>query len=143
MNLRTHAVARTAYERIAARRDATKGRQGVDNAKYGALAHKLPGMMLQNGLAQATGFLLAKGNLEHHALLDDLCVVLRAADTTTVADGPTLHREIIDSDLDRTLMLTRRSLEAAGWLKRYAQGVLRVDATGAPTAGAEPSTGDQ
>ena len=114
----------------------------MDNEKYRALAHKLPGMILENGLAQATGFLMAKGN-EHRVLLDDLCVVLRAAETTTVGDGSRLHQEIIDGDLDRTLMLTRRSLEAAGWLKRYVQGVLRVDATGTPTAGAEPSTGDQ
>ena len=143
MNVRTHAVARVAYERVAARRASTKGPQGVDSAKYGALAHKLPGMILENGLAQATGFLLAKGNPEHHAMLDDLCAVLRAARTTTAVDGPGLHREVIGSDLGETLILTRRSLEAASWLKRYAQGVLRVDATGAPVASAEPSAGDE
>ena len=140
MNIRTHAVARTAYERVAARRDVTKGRQEVDSAKYGALAHKLPGMILENGLAQATGFLLAKGNLEHRALLDDLCLVLQAGAATTASDGSGLHQEIIEGDLDRTLMLTRRCLEAGGWLKRYAQGVLRVDATGASAAVEEPSS---
>ena len=143
MNVRTHAVARAAFECVAARRDATKGRQGAESAKYGALAHKLSGMILENGLAQATGFLLAKGNPEHRALLNDLCAVLRAAKTTTAVDGPGLHGEIIDSDLGETLILTRRSLEAAGWLKRYVQGVLRVDATGAPVASAEPSAGDE
>ena len=143
MKVRTHAVARAAYECVAARRDATKGRQEADSAKYGAVAHKLPGMILENGLAQATGFLLAKGKPEHHALLDDLCAVIRAARTTTAVDGPGLHRGVIDSDLGETLILTRRSLEAAGWLKRYAQGVLRVDATGAPVASAEPSAGDE
>ena len=143
MNVRTHAVARAAYECVAARRDATKGKQGAESAKYGGLAHKLPGMILENGLAQATGFLLAKGDPEHHALLDDLCAVLRAAKTTTAVDGPGLHREVIDSDLGKTLILTRRSLEAAGWLKRYVQGVLRVDATGAAEAGKDPSAGDQ
>ena len=142
MNVRTHAVARAAYECVAVRREET-GRQGVDNAKYGALAHKLPGMILENGLAQATGFLVAKGNPEHRALLDDLCAVLRAAETTTTVDGPSFHREIIHGGLGRTLVLTRRSLEVAGWLKRYAQGVLRVDATGDAAAGGEPSVGDQ
>ena len=141
MNVSTHAVAKAAYECVAVRRD-EKDRQGVDNAKYGALAHKLPGMILQNGLAQATGFLVAKGNPEHRALLNDLCVVLQAAETTTAADGPGLHREIIQSDLGRTLVLTRRSLEVAGWLKRYAQGVLRVDATGDAAVGDDPSVGD-
>lgn len=28
------------------------------------------------------------------------------------------------------MRLTRRTLEAAGWMKRYVQGVLGVDATG-------------
>lgn len=145
MKVRAHAVARAAYECVAHRRDEKQGPQGVDNGKYGALAHKLPGMILENGLAQASGFLLAKAkaNPEHRALLDDLCVVLRAAETTTAGDGSGLHQEIIDSDLDRTLHLTRRALEAGGWLKRYAQGVLRVDATGALAAGDEPPAGDK
>ncbi|MCY3843817.1 MAG: type III-B CRISPR module-associated protein Cmr5 [Acidobacteria bacterium] len=143
MNVRTHAVARAAYECVAARRDETKGIQGADNKRYGALAHKLTGMILANGLAQATGFLLAKGNREHLELLDDLCAVLRATETTTAGDGAGLHQEIIDSDLERTLMLTRRSLQAGGWLKRYVQGVLRVDATGERAADDEPSVGDR
>ena len=141
MNVRAHAVARAAYECVAGRRGETKGRQGVDNKKYGALTHKLPGMILENGLAQATGFLLAKGEREHLGLLDDLRVVLRATETTTAGDGAGLHQEIIDSDLERTLMLTRRSLQAGGWLKRYVQGVLRVDATGERAADEEPSAG--
>lgn len=124
IEIRTHAVARKAYERVAARRDFP------ERKKYGALAHRLPGMILENGLAQATGFLLAKGKNEHRALLDDLNAVLRAARATTAGDGQGLHETIIGSDLRRTLHLTRHSLEASGWLKRYVQGVLRVSATG-------------
>ena len=124
--VRTHAVAVAAHERVAARRDESWKKQ------YGAQAHKLPGMILQNGLAQATGFLLAKGKPEHRALLDDLNAVLRAADAVPAAtvDGPALHRLIIGSGLTDTMHLTRRSLEASAWIKRYVQGVLRVDATG-------------
>ena len=115
MKVRAHTVARAAYECVAGRRDETKNRQGVDNKKYGALAHKLPGMILENGLAQATGFLLAKGDREHLDLLDDLRVVLRATETTTAGGGAGLHQEIIDSDLERTLMLTPgRCKPAAG-----------------------------
>ena len=139
-----HAVAKAAYTCVDGRRDEKRdGEQKVDNRKYGALAHKLPGMILENGLSQATGFLLAKKNAEHRALLNDLCAVLQAAETTTAADGPGLHQEIIAGDLDRTLILTRRSLEAGGWLKRYAQGVLGVDATGEPTGRDESSDGDE
>ena len=124
MNIRTHKVARAAYECVAARREAQ------NKKKYGALAHKLPSMILTNGLAQATGFLLAKGECEHCALLSDLNTVLRATETSTEDDGPALHQQIIDSNLSQTLILTRRSLEASGWIKRYVQGVMRVNATG-------------
>lgn len=128
--VRTHTVAGAAYERVDARRDKPWKKQ------YGALAHKLPGMILQNGLAQATGFLLAKGKSEHLALLGDLNAVLIAADAVpkTTANGPALHDLIIRSGLTDTMNLTRRSLEASAWIKRYVQGVLRVDATGADAA---------
>jgi CRISPR-associated protein Cmr5 len=128
MNLRIHRVARAAYERVASRQNEP------DKKKYGAIAHKLPGMILQNGLAQATGFLLAKDGTEHRMLLDDLNAVLRAGGTLDEPDRQALHQAIIGADLMRTLKLTRHALEAAGWIKRYVQGVLRVDATG-ETAG--------
>ena len=131
--VRTHAVAGAAYERV----EAHHGKPKEYRKAYGALAHKLPGMILQNGLAQATGFLLAKGKSEHQALLEDLNAVLRAAgavpattDEGRASDGPALHDRVIRSDLTGTMNLTRRSLEASAWIKRYVQGVLRVDATG-------------
>lgn len=125
--IRTHLVASAAYSVVEARR-APEFRSL--NKKYGALAHKLPGLVLQNGLAQATGFLLAKGKDEHLDLLSDLLQVLRAAGATTAGNGQDLHTRIIAADLGETMRLTRRTLEAAGWIKRYVQGVLRVDATG-------------
>lgn len=116
--LRGHMVAQKAYQCVEARR-------GSDQKKeYGSLAHKLPVLILQNGLAQATGFLLAKKTTAHLALLEDLAKVMgRPA-------GMALHTEIIEANVPQTMLLTRRALEAAGWLKRYAQGVLKVNATG-------------
>lgn len=127
VRVRTHRVAMAAYEAVERRR------ANPDRKAYGALAHKLPGLILQNGLAQATGFLLAKGKAEHQALLEDLRHVLKAAGATTAADGPALHRAVIAADLTETLALTRRALDASGWLKRYVQGILRIDATGETT----------
>ena len=143
MRVRTHAVAKAAFACVTRRREGIDGAGEVNARRYGALAHKLPGMLLENGLAQTTGFLLAKARHEHHALLDDLQAVLRAAEATSAANGPDLHREVLDADLARTMILTRRSLEAGGWLKRYAQGVLGVDATGERTTDTEPSVGDE
>lgn len=122
--LRTHRVAKAAYERVNARQ------QAEFKKEYGALAHKLPGMVLQNGLAQATGFFLAKGTAAHLAILDDLLQVLRVSQASAANDRQAFHQSILDADLAQTLLLTRQALQAASWLKRYAQGVLRVDATG-------------
>lgn len=127
LDLRSHRVARAAYARVEARR------ADEQRKKYGALVHKLPGMILQNGLAQTTGFLLAKAQKEPHAYaaLEDLVDVLTRSGSSTIQGGATgLHERVIDADLNETLLLTRRALEAAGWMKRYVQGVLRIDATG-------------
>ena len=115
---RTHAVAAAAYERVLAH----KG--DPSEKEYRSLAYSLPSMILQNGLAQATGFLIAKGQGEHKALLDDLNDVLRSANVSRAADGKELHELVISADLPRIMRLTRQSLQASGWIKRYAQGVL-------------------
>lgn len=135
--IRAHQVAAAAYQVVAARSEADFKK------KYGALMHKLPGMVLQNGLAQATGFLLAKGQPEHIAVLEDLLRVLRAADTTDAADYRALHQEIIAADLARTMDITRRTLDAAAWMKRYVQGVLGVDATGSTESDPAPGQAEQ
>lgn len=127
--IRTHAIACAAYDCVYARRE-VKGKK-----EYGALAHKLPGMILQNGLAQATGFLLAKKEREHQFLLEDLNTVLVETGSVSTITGAALHDLIIQSDLAGTVNLTRRSLEASGWIKRYVQGVLRLDPTSDHVAG--------
>ena len=121
---RSHRVAQAAYKIVDARKHF-----GAKKA-YGALAHKLPTLILQNGLAQATGFLLAKAKDEHLALLDDLAQVLRETGEGNCTDRQTLHATVIAANTANTMHLTRRTLEASGWIKRYVQGVLRVDATG-------------
>ena len=128
MSTRANRVATAAYQRVESRGGLSKDEQ----KKYGAVAHKLPGMILQNGLAQATGFLLAKSPKypEHGLLLDDLKDVLRAGGTLDVPNRESLHQKIIGADLGNTLKLTRHALEASGWIKRYVQGVLRITATG-------------
>lgn len=124
--IRSHRVASAAYACVTARRNEP------NRKKYGAIAHKLPGMILQNGLAQATGFLLAKGAgaQEHLLLLDDLNAVLQAGGTLGVPSHEALHQAIIGANLSQTLKYTRAALEASGWIKRYVQGVLRITATG-------------
>lgn len=118
---RTRMMASEAYKRVAAQ-------QGELGERYRALAEALPGMILQNGLAQATGFLIAKGKPEHNAMLADLNAVLGAAKVVAAAGGGELHSEIIGTDDPRRWMqITRHSLEASAWIKRYAQGLLKSE----------------
>ena len=136
---RTHNVARAAFKCVDAH--ARSSSSESEKRAYGALAHKLPGMILQNGLAQVTGFLLAKGKKEHDSLIRDLAKVLSKSGAIEELDAEDLHKQIIDSELHRYIFLTRRSLEASGWLKRYVQGVLRVGPTG-ETDGKEATDGN-
>ncbi|KFB76594.1 type III-B CRISPR module-associated protein Cmr5 [Candidatus Accumulibacter cognatus] len=117
METRNQKHARAAYARV-------KAVEGWPvEKKYGALALNFPVMVLQSGLAQATGFLLAKGREEHLRYLDDL------ADVLGEGNGQGFHGKIIASDLGDYQDLTRRTLEAAGWFKRYAQGILKAEST--------------
>ena len=116
---RTQELATEAYRRVVDRKGKPREKE------YSSLAHSFPSMILQNGLAQATGFMLAKGNDEHRALLDDLNAVLQAAKAVASTSGSELHDKIIKADLSETMRLTRHSLEASAWIKRYAQGLLK------------------
>jgi len=125
---RTQKVASAAYRCVAAREHGLK--KPAQRQAYSALAHKFPGMVLENGLAQATGFLLAKGRTEHIALFEDIHQILFSVGATQAADSEALHEEIIESDLQAIMLLTRCTLDASGWLKRYVQGILNVSASG-------------
>ncbi|MDP5213947.1 type III-B CRISPR module-associated protein Cmr5 [Pseudoalteromonas tunicata] len=128
MQPRSQIVASAAFKQINSRKEVSIEK----NKKYATLVHKLPTMILQNGLAQTTGFLLAKNEEHHQALLEDLTLVFKQVDAklANIANGEALHKEIIESDLYQIMRMTREALEIAGWLRRYVQGILKIDATG-------------
>jgi CRISPR-associated protein Cmr5 len=122
--LRSHQVAQLAYNRVLAHKDQQHKKA------YGALAIQFPLLILHHGLAQSSGFLLAKKETHHLALLDDIAAVLNQTFDINTENREALHQRIIAANLSETIVLTRRILEICGWLKRYAQGVLKIDATG-------------
>lgn len=129
MKTRSQMIAHAAYQQVVGRKSQ---KTKEENKKYGALVHKLPMMILQNGLAQTTGFLLSKQEAHFKAVLGDLLAVYKVidADIEPTYEAQVLHKMIIGSDLDRIMKLTREGLEIAGWLRRYVQGILKIDATG-------------
>ena len=85
--------------------------------EYRTLALNFPTMILQSGLAQAIGFLQAKGKEEHLLLLAHIAELLGE-------NKDSLHKKILEADLPHYQLLTRKAIEAASSLKRYTQALL-------------------
>ncbi|MBS5836852.1 type III-B CRISPR module-associated protein Cmr5 [Neisseria sicca] len=85
--------------------------------EYRTLALNFPTMILQSGLAQAIGFLQAKGKEEHLLLLAHIAELLGE-------NKDSLHKKILAADLSHYQLLTRKAIEAASSLKRYTQALL-------------------
>lgn len=85
--------------------------------EYRTLVLNFPTMILQSGLAQAIGFLQAKGKEEHLLLLAHIAELL-------VENKDGLHKKILEADLSHYQLLSRQALEAASSLKRYTQALL-------------------
>ncbi|MBF1286882.1 type III-B CRISPR module-associated protein Cmr5 [Neisseria sicca] len=87
--------------------------------EYRTLALNFPTMILQSGLAQAIGFLQAKGKEEHLLLLAHIAELLEENE-----NKDSLHKKILEADLSHYQLLTRKAIEAASSLKRYTQALL-------------------
>lgn len=103
-----------------------------DPQKYKARADSFPIMVIQSGLAQATGFMLAKGSGDKNSdqrayqnYLDDLATVFGNNLLPDVQDGSSLHGKVISTDLAEYRRLTREALIIAAWFKRFGQVHLR------------------
>lgn len=113
METRDQKYARAAFPKVNAQK-------GKDTEKsYRTVALNFPVMILQSGLTQSIGFLLAKNKPEHQAYLADLAEILG------LQNANNLHTTVINSNLRDYQQLTRKALEAAAWLKRYTQAMLK------------------
>lgn len=124
-------IAQITYQQVAKFKES-----GDENLhkNYATIVHKLPAMILQNGLLQATGFLLSKAPSEkaHETLLNHLLDAFKQINEEFegVEDGKAFHEHVIGSDLKQIMRYTREALEISGWLRRYVQGILKLGATG-------------
>lgn len=94
--------------------------------KYRSRAMGFPAMVMQSGLAQALGFLQAKsgGKVagdEYGQYLNDIAKVAGKD------SGKALWEKAISVEIADYRLLTRDVLDAAGWIKRMTQAVIRVD----------------
>lgn len=124
MRTRSQYYAETTYTLVAE----IQGLDRKDQKRYGALCHRFPLIVRECGLAAAFGFLAAKSGADRRSpenlLLGHYARVLKIRDTDA------LREAAVNTDLAEYCRLTRHALMVAEWLKRYAEGVLKVDATG-------------
>jgi CRISPR-associated protein Cmr5 len=94
-----------------------------DSDKYGAMALKLPILIHTAGLAQALAFVQSRDKKPFTALLEDLAQVVSGESAEIfVANSRT-------SELQEYIYLTKQTMIALDWFKRYAQSILKVETT--------------
>lgn len=121
IDFRSQRIAQAAFAAVERRSDAA----------YLGFARSFPTLIHTSGLAQAVAFALAKGvsQREKRQLIDDLCQVLHVSgcgwlQNVAAADGDALDFQARSVDVTSYLRLTRQALQAATWLKRYAEALL-------------------
>lgn len=119
MQTRKQQYAVAVYRRVADVRTRLKDRDEIN--KYGGLAHRLPILVRRAGLAQALGFVEARGQGPGKLILTDLAAVIGYENLEN------LLKRSRQADLTEYTLLTRRVLEALEWFGRYAQSVLGVE----------------
>ena len=117
MSIRTQKYAQAAYPMVEEIQQST----GTLEANYRSVALNFPTMIMQSGLSQAIGFLMAKDKDEHRALLQHLAKLLG------FESSKDLHQVVVKSELKQYQLLTRQALDASSWLKRYTQALLKKD----------------
>ncbi|CAL1241054.1 type III-B CRISPR module-associated protein Cmr5 [Candidatus Methylocalor cossyra] len=132
MPTRSQRYAAAIYERVRDVQNLPRKQQ----KQYGALCHRFPSIVLENGLAAALGFLAAKGREDDsppRRLLNDYGQVLGRAN---------LHLHVIrtTTSLAEYRRLTQEILTAAEWFKRYAEAILKVDPTDDGSGNSEEET---
>lgn len=123
VGIRTQRYALKAYPKVESKKD-----KDIE-AKYRTIALNFPTLVLQGGLAQAIGFLLAKAGEktegEHQNYLNDLAEILGVNEKNNKSKAMILHDLVRESDIAGYQILTRQTLEASAWLKRYTQSLLK------------------
>jgi CRISPR-associated protein Cmr5 len=83
-------------------------------------AREFPSLVHSCGLAQAVAFAQAKKQ-DHADYLDDLSAVLKAVGHAEAATLEGLAHASRGDPVPAYIRLSRNALQAAGWLKRYAE----------------------
>ncbi len=117
--------AKTVYEQVLEFDKAHSGKEDKARKEYGSMAHKLPVLVRQAGLVQALVFVATrgKGKDSQKEFLEHLAQTMGAGSFGDLLD------QVRTAPLVEYMLLTRQTLWALEWYKRFAQSVLGIDPT--------------
>lgn len=114
------------YEKVSAYEKKDKSKDKADSKKYGAMALKLPILIHTAGLAQALAFVQSRGK-PFDELLKDLVTVVNGEEENV--EG--FLKKSREEGLEQYTYMTKQTMTALEWFKRYAQSILKVKTTDA------------
>lgn len=122
MHTNSQKYAQKAYKDVTA---VQKDKNDDYHKKYATMAHRLPVLIHTAGLTQALAFVEAKSQNEPawEAYFNHVAEALEKA------DGNTLFLESQTAELEEYILLTKRVNDVVVWYKRFAESVLKIDAS--------------
>jgi CRISPR-associated protein Cmr5 len=112
LHTRSQRLAQAAFARVK-----KYGKPGKD---YVSFAKKFPALVHACGLAQAVTFALAKKESDY---IDDLAAVVSASGHPAIVNASSLDQYARSQEFNGYLRLSRDAINAASWLKRYAEAL--------------------
>ncbi len=120
--------AASVYKKVSDYEKDDKSKSKENSKKYGAMALKLPILIHTAGLAQALAFVQSRDKDPFTQLLKDLAEVVGTI-TKNNYSVEAFVNESRSSELEKYTYLTKHTMTALEWFKRYAQSILKVETT--------------
>lgn len=119
VNTRSQKLAQKAYACVEQRKNNSPTKEF---GEYTGFAKKFPALVHTCGLAQAIAFARARGGVQER-YATDLAAVLNAGGHTGFGTAAELAAQTRDQAVTDYLRLSRDAINAAVWLKRYAEAL--------------------
>jgi CRISPR-associated protein Cmr5 len=110
VSTRNQKLAQAAFARVAAR--------GTPDKEYFTAARKFPALIHTCGLAQALVFAQTKMEAGY---IEDLATLLKACGHPEITSATAFYEQAQSRELGGYVRLSRDTLAAASWLKRYSE----------------------
>ena len=127
---RSQRMATAASIAVETRRDLIKNNTRYTNDDYKSVARGYPSFLHTCGLVQTLAFSRSKQKLEHTHIIEDLQNVLRKA--AGLSQNDDLLALATSANTSAYILLHAQAIEAAVWIKRYAEAFANPKDSDAP-----------